>query len=84
MEQLGAAAAERLDAKPTQVPGLSPLTVLARNTLFLVLVLAHIARRMLPPYGIDAALAARDPRTFVISAPYRARLVYGLHASRSG
>lgn len=50
MEDLGATVALSVGGTPARVPHLSPLSVLARNAAFLLLVLLHLLRRALPPY----------------------------------
>lgn len=47
MERLGEAVAA---GQPAECPRLSPITLLARNLVFLVVVLIHGLRRLLPPY----------------------------------
>ena len=46
MERLG----EAVDRQSSDCPGLSPIPLLARNLLFLIVVLIHGLRRLLPPY----------------------------------
>lgn len=46
MERLG----EAVDRRSAECPRLSPLSLLARNLLFLIVVLTHGLRRLLPPY----------------------------------
>jgi ADP-ribosylglycohydrolase len=51
MERLGAAVEQGLAAgQPARPPRLSAAALLARNGLFLGVVLAHVGRRCLPPY----------------------------------
>jgi ADP-ribosyl-[dinitrogen reductase] hydrolase len=46
MERLG----EAVDRQSSECPRLSPISLLARNLLFLIVVLIHGLRRLLPPY----------------------------------
>lgn len=46
LERLG----EAVDSRSSECPRLSPLSLLARNLLFLIVVLIHGFRRLLPPY----------------------------------
>lgn len=50
MEHLGATVALSAGGNSARVPQLSPLSVLARNAVLLLLVLLHLLRRALPPY----------------------------------
>lgn len=50
MRKLGSALADSVSGSSVHVPRLSPLGLLARNTVFLLLVLMHLVRRALPPY----------------------------------
>lgn len=51
MRDLAKAAAESVQGgSPRSPPSLFPLSVLARNAVFTLIVLAHVGRRALPPY----------------------------------
>lgn len=51
MEALGVRLATALqEGRPANAPGVNPLAVLARNILFLLVVLLHGFRRLAPPY----------------------------------
>lgn len=51
MEELGRRLATTMqDASPAMAPGVNPLAVLLRNSLFLLVVLLHGFRRLGPPY----------------------------------
>lgn len=50
MERLGEAVDRAAARQPSDCPRLSPITLLGRNLLFLIVVLIHGFRRLLPPY----------------------------------
>ncbi len=50
MEQLAARLAERANGQPAKPLWINPLALLARNAFFMIVVLLHGFRRLLPPY----------------------------------